>query len=246
MPELPEVETLAKHCAVFVDSCIVGVSGPSLGRSILGHTVCGVERVGKVLGLHLDNGHVIVFHFGMTGDLFISKGPKNVDSVRDNITFSNGLVLYRADARNFGKVTEMNAMPALGPDVHNTVLSKLPPCPNSTRAIKEALMDQNFIAGLGNIYTNETLFHAKVAPTRACCTITAHEWTTILVTAKMLLKAAIEWEECPWDRYLGMNAHHAEYKVYGKAGEPCPVCGHTIVRIEVAQRGTYYCPGCQR
>ncbi|MGH2620862.1 MAG: DNA-formamidopyrimidine glycosylase [Anaerolineales bacterium] len=270
MPELPEVETICRHLRDgTVDSPplagqqIVGVrlawlrhvvepSPASLRQRIRGQMVREVNRRGKFILLSLDRDTLIV-HLMMSGDLFLA--PAGIPrSPHDHTIFrlASGWQLRFRDPRKFGRVF-------LVAD-RETVLERLGPEPLSEgfqvkqlelilarhkRALKPLLLDQAAIAGLGNIYTDEALHRARLHPLRGSQTLGPSEiralWKGIRSALRDGLRhngASIDWV------YRGGNFQN-HFRVYGQDGEPCPVCGTTIVRSVIGQRSTFTCPNCQ-
>ena len=269
MPELPEVETIAQTLRrgngspPLPGQRITGVtirwsrhiampSVTTFRRRIRGRTIADVKRRGKYLVFPLDRGTMLI-HLRMSGDLALV--PADTPSGRyDRTVFylEDGQELRFSDARKFGKIFLLD-----DPDI---ILGKLGPEPldiNFTpqilasrlakhrRAIKPLIMDQTFLAGLGNIYTDEALYHARIHPLRRSDSLDMNEITALWQGVRDALKlglhhsgASIDWV------YRGGDFQH-HFRVYQRAGEPCHRCGTLIERIIVGQRGTHYCPTCQ-
>jgi formamidopyrimidine-DNA glycosylase len=269
MPELPEVETIAQilrrgnGSPPLPGQHIIGVtirwprhiampSVTTFRRRIRGRSITDVKRRGKYLVLPLDRGTMLI-HLRMSGDLALvpadtPTGPYD----RTVFCLENGQELRFSDARKFGKIFLLD-----DPDI---ILGKLGPEPldisftpqilasrlaKHRRAIKPLLMDQTFLAGLGNIYTDEALYHARIHPLRRSDSLDMNEITALWQGVRDALTlglhhsgASIDWV------YRGGDFQH-HFRVYQRAGEPCLRCGTLIERIIVGQRGTHYCPTCQ-
>jgi formamidopyrimidine-DNA glycosylase len=267
MPELPEVETVKrtlelkilnleiKNVEVYYDNIMPDAKMINLN----GEKIIGLERVGKFLIFKLTN-HVIVSHMRMEGRFFLKEDiePKTKHE-HVKITFTNNLSLRYVDTRKFGRLliktpdNYLNTPPLsqvakephqIKPNEFYEVLQR------RSRAIKSTLLDQQVIAGLGNIYVDETLFMAQVLPTRKSNLITLEETKKILDAASQVLKKATKLGGTTIYTYESSEGVTGRFQnellVHTKVGEPCPVCGHTIEKIKVGGRGTYVCFKCQK
>jgi len=259
MPELPEVETL--KCQL--EQIVWGAS--ILKTSILdeklscpvdlaGRTVVSMSRIGKGLYFGLDDGSTIILHLRMTGRLLWQQdGDLLLPHTRFSIILNHGR-LDLIDPRRFATLRierghidfHTDAMDLLGGLPVNIIgaigrKKKLP--------IKSFLMDQRFIAGIGNIYACEILHAASVSPLRRSCDISTGEWMLLADSAKAILNKAITCRGTTisdWRDLFGQKGEYQNYLcVYGRKGEPCPNCGALIERVKLAGRGTYFCPSCQ-
>jgi formamidopyrimidine-DNA glycosylase len=223
-----------------------------------GKSITALDRRGKYLILVLNEGYLI-FHLRMSGDLQTAHeiGSSRLSDPlqphdRSYLHFQSGWGLAFNDTRKFGRMW-------LTPDTQS-VLSNLGPEPfdpslstdrfhnmlrASKRQLKALLLDQHFLAGLGNIYTDEALFLAGLNPRRLSHTVSPSEAETLLKSIREVLEfgitnngASIDWV------YRGGNFQN-HFNVYQQTGNPCPTCGTPIERTIVAQRGTHYCPHCQ-
>ncbi|HSR46443.1 MAG TPA: bifunctional DNA-formamidopyrimidine glycosylase/DNA-(apurinic or apyrimidinic site) lyase [Anaerolineales bacterium] len=270
MPELPEVETIVRQLRTG-DSSRPPLPGRTIDRvtirwprhiatpeasefrrAIAGRVIREVDRRGKYLVFPLDVGTMLI-HLKMSGDLTVA--PTEEPAGRfDHTVFhlDGGWDLRFGDSRKFGKVFLLD-----DPDI---VLTNLGPEPLDTgftaailgerlrqraRALKPLLLDQSFVAGLGNIYVDEALHRARLHPLRRSDRLRDDEvrrlWRGIRASLRSGLRhngASIDWVY----RGGGFQNH---FRVYQRAGEPCGVCGTTIRRIVVGQRSTHYCPKCQ-
>ncbi|MFZ5901948.1 MAG: bifunctional DNA-formamidopyrimidine glycosylase/DNA-(apurinic or apyrimidinic site) lyase [Chloroflexota bacterium] len=265
MPELPEVETIART----LRPALVGaeirdadirwartVAQPSVRKfreQISGQKILAVGRRAKFLHLTLSAGSLFV-HLRMSGDLFI-KGENDPPEKHDRVRFtlSNGTVLVFNDTRKFGRVwlTE-------DPD---SVIGRLGPEPLSDeftsqwlyenlrkrhRQLKPLLLDQTFLAGLGNIYTDEALHAARLHPLAASDSVKREQAERLHEAIRAVLTEGIRRNGASIDWVYRDGEFQNYFRVYDREGKPCPVCGTKIQRLVVGQRGTHVCPKCQR
>ena len=274
MPELPEVETVRRN----LESTVVGrtieqcrLSGkklreritPRLADRIRGRRVASARRHGKYLLIGLDGGLSLISHLGMSGRwLFFADPPGRVlPHVHARVRFRDGTELWFQDPRRFGvlrlAVTERlasdPALRLLGPDPIATppTGAGLHALARGARvAVKNFLLDQRRVAGIGNIYASEILHRAAVDPRRRAGTISQTEWTSIAREVIAVLGEAIARMGTTFDMYRTLwnepGTYGDQLLVYDRAGEPCRACGRAIRRIVQGQRSTFYCPSCQR
>jgi len=270
VPELPEVETIARHLREgwngsppLVGMRIEGVTlrwprqvaspSPALfRRRIRGQAVRDVARRGKYLVFPLNSGSLLI-HLKMSGDLNLATADSPADRFeRTTFHLDGGWQLRFSDARKFGRMLLLD-----NPD---RVLSSLGPEPLGPqftasglgarlaarrRALKPLLLDQGFLAGIGNIYADEALHRARLHPLRRSDTLTGDEvhrlWLGIRAALRQGLRhngASLDWV------YRGGGFQH-HFRVYQRSGEPCPACGTEIVRRVIGQRAAHFCPSCQ-
>jgi formamidopyrimidine-DNA glycosylase len=274
VPELPEVETVRRNLeATVLGRTIqdVRLSGKPLRRPIApriraalrGRRVESVDRHGKYLLLHLDQGASLVSHLGMSGRwLFFAESPdRGLPHVHARIRFRDGAELWFQDPRRFGllklastaRLARDPALKDLGPDPIAT-----PPsgraleqtARGATIAVKNFLLDQKRLAGVGNIYASEILHRARIDPRRRVGRLSAAEWDAVALEVTRVLGEAIERMGTTFSAYRTIWNEPGEYGekllVYDRAGEPCRSCGGPIRRIVQGQRSTFYCPRCQR
>jgi formamidopyrimidine-DNA glycosylase len=255
VPELPEAETIVRTLAPRIESrrivkvryLATRVHGGFPAR-IEGRVVRKVRRFGKQILLELDAG-VLVIRLGMTGLLLHNSAPGPY--TRAVLVLDEGMLSFD-DIRQFGSMRWQASMPdRLGPDpleISPEVLYSL--LQAHRRQIKPLLLDQGFLRGLGNIYADEALFRAGVHP-RACSSRLSKARAYRLYGAIVdVLTKAIERRGSSISDYVDANGQPGDFQlfhqVYGRQGQPCPKCSTPIRRIVVAQRGTHYCPKCQR
>jgi formamidopyrimidine-DNA glycosylase len=273
MPELPEVETVRRTlndriCGlqiVAVDvlqgALRVPVS-PDFARRLTGKTVARVARRGKYLVMFMEGTWAWVCHLGMSGKLVFCKETAPRDK-HDHIVvrFREGGELRFNDPRRFGLSVvmpepELESWPSiallgvepLGGELDGTYLYEL--LHRSRRRVRDVLMDQRVIAGLGNIYVNEVLFRARVRPTVRGWRISRQSASDIAVAIPTVLQEAIRWRGTSFSDYRDGNDHRGAFQsrllVYDRAGESCLVCRGPIKRKSIGNRSTFYCPKCQR
>jgi len=267
MPELPEVETIKNELspwvvgqsftqATILDSKLVcGGSAEEVSRGLIGQKIESLGRRGKYLIFHLSNGRSLIMHLRMTGSLLLN--PGDVDRyARAIFHLSNGHRLIFNDRRRLGLIRLVEDA--------DTVVCKLGPEPldESFTAeilgqrlsrhhipIKAALLDQCIVAGIGNMYADEALFAARINPLRKADGLSPEEVRTLHNCIRKVLGAAIGSKGASVDTYVipegELSTAHFNFKVAHKGSEPCPVCGGTIERCVVQNRGSYFCPLCQ-
>ena len=242
MPELPEVETIRRQ-----------LSRKIIGKKLNGRRIIAVRRRAKLLMLDLNNGSSLVFHLKMTGQLIFN--GKTLPSTRKVFYFKDGSSLVFNDARKFGwwkMVKNTRVMESqLGPEALKVNLSTfkaiLSRRPDSR--IKPLLMDQKFIAGIGNIYSDEILYAAKVHPLRRVKTLNYQEIKRIFNNIGKILKLAIRCRGSSVAHYIdacGKKGSFIKYhRAYQKEGQRCRRCKSFIERIKVSGRSARFCPKCQ-
>jgi formamidopyrimidine-DNA glycosylase len=218
---------------------------PARARSLRGAAIASVERRGKHQLVHLDDGRVLHAHFRMTGDWTIDAATDELPRfARAVISLDDGSRVVLDDPRALSTldVHAANAAPALGlgpepgdpaltPAALHDVLAK------RRGPIKPVLLDQRVIAGLGNIYAAESLWHARIAPTTSAALLSKKQVAALLRSVRAVIAKATG------ARYTDSSV--ARLAVYDREGKRCRRCGSTIERIVQAGRSTYYCPGCQ-
>ncbi len=265
MPELPEVETTVRRLRPeIVGRTITGVRldwsrhtpTPAELRSLLpGRTVVGMARRGKYLVLDLEPaGRTLLIHLGMSGRLLTAAPDADPDKYAHTVlSMDNGRQLRFSDARKFGRLYLL-ADP-------RTVLGRLGPEPLSDafsagwlteqlarrrRAIKPLIMEQSFIAGIGNIYADEALHRAGLEPRRPANSLAPAEADALHGGIQAVLAEAIEHGGTSLDWVYPGGKMQMRLRVYGRTGRPCLACGSSIERIVLGQRSTHFCPCCQR
>ena len=271
MPELPEVETFVRSLragGITGESIInrqirsVDCFNPNTlicdspaGPEVLeGKTILSASRRGKYIRLETD-GPFILIHLRMSGDLRCDDEDPDTLKKHDRLVFhfSDGKRLVFNDVRKFGRVRiteDPDAVTAglgiepLGDELTGSWLKKN--LAGQKRAIKSALLDQSLIAGIGNIYADEALFAAGILPMRSAESLKKSECSRLAVSIREILTKAIDANGSSFDWAYKGGHFQNNFMVYQRGREPCRVCGSEIQRTVIGQRGTHYCPKCQR
>ena len=262
MPELPEVENVIRSVAPhLVGQTIAGASLLSrlvthadlneTARQLSGRRILKLHRRGKQILVELDSG-VLYIHLGMTGKLLWNALPGK--HARAVLEFSRGRLVFD-DIRQFGRFEYYPKLPKqldrVGPDALEIDFAEFYSRLRLHRSrIKPLLLNQAVFAGLGNIYVDELLFRARIHPRAFANRISQKRARTLHSKLAPLLRAAIEQGGSSISDYVDAAGQRGQFQtlhqVYGRAGLCCVVCGTPIRRIVIAQRGTHYCPKCQR
>jgi len=270
MPELPEVETIARALRqgsdiappivgkVFTDAVILwerSLETPSLEEfkaRIPGQKVSDVGRRGKFLHIRLNDVSLII-HMRMSGGITVESQEKNIaPHDRLVLNFDDGWRLVFNDTRKFGRVWLVDdpeeIFSKLGPEPLDAVFTPVVLHQRLTayrRQIKLLLMDQSFLAGMGNIYTDEALHLACIYPLTRSDSIKEKQAQALWRSIRQVLTDGILNNGASIDWVYRGGEFQNYFRVYQKTGEPCPVCKTPVVRIVVGQRGTHLCPTCQ-
>jgi len=256
MPELPEVESAVRRlreAAVGKTIAKVALHHPALRRrispaklrSLRNARIREIERRGKHQLFLLDDGRVLHAHFRMSGDWHIDNTAEPLPRfARASVDFTDGSRVILEDPRALGTL-ELHAADAppdldLGPepgDASLTATTLAAALLKKRGPIKPVLLDQRVIAGLGNIYAAESLWHSKISPTTPASRLTSKQVTSLLASIRKVIKAATG------ARYTDSSV--SRLAVYDREGKPCRRCKTTIERITQAGRSTYFCPTCQ-
>ncbi len=270
MPELPEVETIARGLAnalvgKTIDSVEVRLAkivrapqGLRFARALRGERVLGVGRRAKYVVIELESGRRLVTSGRRTGRLIIGKpGDPPYPRAHVELLYTDGTRLSFADVRTFGRMRLVEAGEAwdedLGPEPLScgfTPESFLGMLAKRTTPIKALLLDQHRVAGIGNIYACEALWQAGIRPCRPAKALTKPAVRRLHHAIVDVLARAIEMRGTSVDDYVDADGLQGGFQnvlaVYGKLGSPCSRCGKPIVRTVIAQRGTWWCRNCQR
>lgn len=271
VPELPEVETLARDLRRLLRNAeisrvearwarTVAVPGADeLTKRLPGHKILDVHRRGKFLILSLSGPSYLMIHLRMSGQLRVEPGMCEPDPyARLILHLADGRQLIFSDTRKFGRVYwTMDpdlVLGSLGPEplAQDLTLDSFATLLSSRRGmIKPLLLNQGFLAGLGNIYTDEALFLAGLHPRRKANSLSHSEVERLYGAIRQVLRQAIAGRGTTLadERYLDAEGSPGSYGerlcVYRRAGEPCTRCGVPLERIVVSGRGTHICPNCQ-
>jgi formamidopyrimidine-DNA glycosylase len=270
MPELPEVETIVRRLRRKLSGrWIVGFATdraaavrPSLAavrRGIVGKQIRSVRRRAKYLVLQLSPDGYLLLHLGMSGQLYWQADcPRQPPYLRSSLQFADGNRLLFCDARRFGRIIYsqklQSAIGGLGiePLSRQFTVGKLKELlQNRSARLKALLLDQSVIAGLGNIYVDESLHRAGLHPLTRACQLSRAQIARLHGAIRSVLREAIRYRGTTFDWVYPGGAMQQRLRVYGRAGQPCLStrksrrCRGTIRYLRVGQRGTYLCPVCQ-
>lgn len=272
MPELPEAETIARDLDPRLRGTrIVGadihhadvLAGPAVefGDALLGRAIAAAGRRGKNVVLAFEDGGRLVVNLGMTGRLVLSDSPRagELRHVAVRLQLDDGRALLYDDTRRFGRLElyEPETWPARDAELGLEPLSDaftaeaLRALTRRTRSpVRNFLLDQSKVAGVGNIYALEALFRAGIRPTRRCHRITRAEAGALRDALRAVLTDAIQHRGTTFSDYRDgsgeVGAFEPLLQVYGREGLPCRNCGTAIRRKVLTNRSAFYCPVCQR
>lgn len=272
MPEMPEVETVRrtltplavgktiKRVDVWYDKIIVG-DVKSFQQQLKGKTIEKIDRYGKYLLFRLGD-LTIVSHLRMEGKYRLTKADASREKHEHlQFVFTDGSALRYDDVRKFGRLqlvetgTEriVTGIKHLGPEALSPEFTEdyfAKSLKNKTKKIKNLLLDQTLVAGLGNIYVDEVLWQAKINPVAEPKDLTKQQVQDLYEAINSTIKEAIKLGGTTVHSFLNAEGQAGGYQdrleVYGRAGEDCLRCGGKLVKIKVNGRGTTYCPNCQR
>ncbi len=272
MPELPEVETIVRalrqggrggdplpgktirSATLFWPGALASPTWRELENALPGQTVRDVTRRGKFILVHLDR-HTLLIHLRMSGDLRVE--PDSADQPfqphdRAAISFVDGMRLVFNDTRKFGRLWLTDdpggLLGGLGPEPLDETLApaRFHAMLQARRTrLKALLLDQSFLAGLGNIYSDEALHRARLHPCRPACSLGRSEADRLLAAVRQTLREGIRLNGASIDWAYRGGGFQNNFRVYGRTSQPCPRCKRPIERILVSQRSTHYCPFCQ-
>ncbi len=268
MPELPEVETVVRQLRPdLIGRTVtdVEVSWPrtvarpglrAFREGLRGRRFEGAWRRAKYLVFDLDDGRHLVGHLRMTGRFYVQRTLDDA-WIRARLGLDDGRSLFFVDVRKFGRlalVRELDEiLPPLGPEPLSEAIDGAwmrAALRSRRRMLKPLLLDQSFLAGLGNIYADEALHRAGLHPLRLSDRVPGPRADALVTAIRDVLARAIEQQGSSFDTFYRTPAgqpgnYQEEFRVYGREGLPCSTCGRLIRRIVVGQRGTHFCTGCQ-
>lgn len=274
MPELPEIETIKsviepqikdltiEKITVNRAEVIAQPSSDKFCEAVTGQNISSMARRGKFLIIFLKNKSRIILHLRMTGCLLLTPTDYPMEKHTHVIMkLSNGMELRFSDTRRFGRFWLIQS----GEEDTYSGIGKLGLEPLSSecnaeylqskfgkqkRAIKKCLLDQSVIAGIGNIYSDEILFRARISPARLASSLMSEEWQHLAEIIPECLSYFIEKNRITPKDYLqtkGQDYRNTPFlQVYGHADEPCSNCGNTLYRTVIGGRSSVYCPACQK
>jgi formamidopyrimidine-DNA glycosylase len=270
MPELPEVESIASTLRgerggpalpgrrilggqVLWPRTLAESAAADFAARIAGQAICEIGRRAKFLVFQLEPDWLLL-HLRMSGDLRLEPlaAPLQPHD-RLALELEGGLRLAFNDARKFGRAwllaDPQQVLGRLGPEPLAeafTAQALHDRLQKARRQLKPLLLDQSFLAGLGNIYTDEALNLARLHPLRRADTLSAAEAGRLWQSIREVLADGIRRNGASIDWVYRGGDFQNYFRVYGRAGQPCPACGAAVVRIVIGQRGTHYCPECQK
>ena len=243
-------------------------------KVLVGKSFVDILRRGKYIFIKINNGKYLAIHLRMTGQLIYQKNKEIVaggHSEQKNdfdlpakhthvsISFSDKSKLYYNDQRQFGyleiidqkkfdEYSERIGIEPLSKEFNLEYLKEI--LKNKKRNVKAFLLDQKYIAGIGNIYADEVLFSAGVRPDRNTSTLKKREIEKILSAIKIILKKAIDNRGTTFNNYVDADGNKGKFikllKVYNREGQQCVKCKNIIIKTKIASRGTRYCNKCQK
>jgi len=270
MPELPEVETIARGLAkrvvgdviesVWLGSKPEPLKAPAaeIAATLQSKRISNVRRVGKHIVLDLEPGRdggsaaQWIVHLGMTGSLQVCDSSTEIEKhTHAVVKLASGRELRFVDPRRFGRLSVIEKFAAAGaepldinfPDFADLFRGRKTP-------IKSALLNQKLLSGVGNIYADEALFRAGIRPRRRTASLTRDELLRLRIALKKVLREAIRLGGSSISDYVDADGEEGffqlKHRVYGRAGKPCLVCKTPIKRIVIAGRSSHYCSRCQK
>lgn len=274
MPELPEVETIVQGLSKVIigkeimeiiireEKIIAYPSSSDFRKQLINKKIIGIRRRGKYILIMIEDELTLVIHLRMTGKLFIKPSDLTFDK-HSHIIFrlDNAIDLRFNNVRKFGRMylvddnswERAGGLDKLGPepldddftlgDFHKMLRKR-------KSNIKGLLLNQSFLAGLGNIYVDEALFRAGILPFRRTDTLKNREIERLYKGIRNVLKMGIKYGGTSFRDYRNARGEKGSFQekllVYQREGKECPVCGEEIVKEKVAGRGTHFCPHCQK
>ena len=274
MPELPEVETIKRS----LESRITGLTlneviliNPQIVRSpsagdfsggLSGQKVKSIGRRGKYLLIHLSGELILAIHLRMTGRLvYTGGGTPPAKHTHAILRLSNGSELHYTDVRKFGRLALISSdrledwpgLKNLGPEPLDQGFTRdylKKELKRRRTRIKSLLLDQTFIAGLGNIYADEALHRARINPEKTASSLTPREVARLYQGIREALAEGIANRGTSFRDYVDglgdAGSNQQSLQVYGRQGKPCLCCGLPVERVRLGGRSTYFCPKCQR
>ncbi len=274
MPELPEVETIRrelkskiinqyiKGCSILRNDVIGHPAPKQFCKSIINEQIINITRVAKYLLLELTHNKRLIFHFRLSGTLYLRTHRVEPERFTRVIIKLDDYQLFFREPRVLGRVyliedADKSKVPK---GLHNLGYEPLSPefdfnyLRNKIRGrkarIKALLLDQNICAGVGNIYSDEALFHAGIRPLRRAYKLTVEETFKLLLTLKDVLNRAVDNFGTSVGDYTRTDGKDGNFQnflyVYSREDEPCRICGTKIVVKKIGNRSTRYCPRCQK
>jgi len=274
MPELPEVETVRRTLAarvgdrvleeiLWLDPRILKECGAEAFQALLpGHRIARYGRRGKYLLLEMDHGPLLVVHLGMTGQMLAVSPDEPVQPhTHLRIRLEGGVELRYRDVRRFGRLRlipsgnplEVSGLARMGPEPLDPAFTEnawLEYLEGRRGTLKPLLLDQHFLAGIGNIYADESLFDAGLSPLRDLESLSRQERIRLYHSIRRILEEAVSAGGSSIRDYVDSRGRQGSYqqvhRVYGRGGQICMACGGLLGTCRLAGRTTVYCPCCQK
>lgn len=273
MPELPEIETIKRivepqirgltivNVLVNRPEVIAYPTADEFCEDVTGQAIGSMARRGKFLIIHLGNQNKIILHLRMTGCLLVTPADYQPEKHTHIVMqLSSGMELRFSDTRRFGRfwlirkdekdtysgIEKLGLEPLSAECNAEYLQSRLQ---KRKKAIKECLLDQSVIAGIGNIYSDEILYRARINPSAPASSLSISEWERLAFEIADCLRYFIDKNSISQEDYLttkGQDYRNTPFlQVYGHADEPCLNCGNTLCRTVIGGRSSVYCPACQ-
>jgi formamidopyrimidine-DNA glycosylase len=274
VPELPEAETIVRDLAARVPGATIvrvavthedvlhrGITPAVLSRRLRGRGITGVARRGKNVILELDGGWRLVINLGMTGRVVTSDAPRagELRHIAVALHLADGRAILYDDARRFGDIdlrdesgwAERTAQLGVEPLSEEFTAERLHALTRtSVTPIRNWLLDQRRVAGVGNIYAIEALFRAGIRPTRRARTLSRRQTAALRDTLRAVLQESIDARGTTISDYRDASGERGGFdqrlRVYDREGLPCVNCDARIKRVVLSSRSAFYCPACQR
>ena len=274
MPELPEIETIKsviepqiqgltiENVLVNRPEVIAHPTADEFCEDVTGQEIFSMARRGKFLIINLGNKNKIILHLRMTGCLLVTPSDYQLEKhTHIMMQLSNGMELRFSDTRRFGRfwlirndekdtysgIEKLGLEPLSAECNAEYLQSQLE---KRKKAIKGCLLDQSVIAGIGNIYSDEILYRAKINPAAPANGRSVSEWKRLASEIADCLRYFIDKNSISQEDYLitkGQDYRNTPFlQVYGHADEACPACGNTLCRTVIGGRSSVYCPACQK
>ena len=278
MPELPEIETITQGIQNIINLPITDAIirrtnlrypiDANLHKTLLNNVVTKITRRSKYIIMHLKTNNYLIWHLGMSGSITTINNINDVNSIKNSTTkphdhvdiiFDKQIILRYNDPRRFGCILLTKDI------ITHPLLVNLGPEPltndftaeylakklyNKKSCIKQLIMNNQIVVGVGNIYASEALFKAKISPLRNGETLTTNELKRLVDCIKDVLIQAIELGGSSLRDYKQADGKLGYFQnihqVYGKAGQSCKICKDVIIEKKLGQRNSFYCPTCQK
>lgn len=272
MPELPEVETIVRglrrrivgrvisSCRAVESRVLRGTTAENL-KGLSGCRITSVKRRGKLVIIHLSKGISLIFHLKMTGQLLVVPAEKSKDKhTHFFVSFREDSREFRfRDVRKFGfvccletkRIFEEEPLKNLGPEPLGLTFDNFDALLRGRKGrLKPLLLNQKFLAGIGNIYADEILFRSGLHPLSSVFTLSERERRRLWRAVRTVLKAAIQEKGSSLRDYRDAEGKKGNFqyahKVYGRESLPCYRCGTTVLRLRIGGRSSSFCPRCQK